>query len=83
MEIEDHARSPGKSRGEIVSEFPHLTLAGVYAASAYNHNHREDFDAEIAADRAWYEKQREKQPFRLRDLLKARMAHAQDDSIPS
>ena len=72
-----------KSPDEIVSEFPHLTLAGVYAALAYYHDHREDFNAEIAADRAWYEEQREKQPSRLRDLLKVRMANAQDDSIPS
>ena len=67
---------------EIVSEFPHLTLAGVYAALAYYHDHREEIDAEITADRAWYEEQRENQPSRLKEALKARMANAQDDTLP-
>jgi uncharacterized protein (DUF433 family) len=48
-----------KSPEDIVSEFPHLTLAGVYAALAYYHDHREAINAEIAADRAWYEEQRD------------------------
>src|SRR5437868_10779258 len=52
----------GMSPEEIVSEFPHLTLADVYAALAYYHDHREAIDAEITADRAWYEEQRAKQP---------------------
>lgn len=72
----------GKSPEEIVSEFPHLTLAGIYAALAYYHDHREEIDAEITADRAWYEEQREKQPSRLKEALKARTADAQDDSLP-
>jgi uncharacterized protein DUF433 len=45
----------GMSPEEIVSEFLHLTLADVYAALAYYHDHREAINAEIAADRAWYE----------------------------
>jgi uncharacterized protein (DUF433 family) len=72
----------GKTPGEIVSEFPHLTLAGVYAALAYYHDHRDEMNAEIAADRAWYEEQREKQPSRLQEALKARMANAEDDTLP-
>jgi uncharacterized protein (DUF433 family) len=72
----------GMSPEQIVSEFPHLTLAGVYAALAYYHDHREEINAEIAADRAWYEEQRENRPSRLQDALKARMAHAPDDSLP-
>lgn len=69
------------SPDEIVSEFPHLTLAGVYAALAYYHDHREEINAQIAEDRAWYEEQREKQPSRLQEALKARKAHAQDNAI--
>ena len=69
------------SAAEIVSEFPHLTLAGIHAALAYYHDHREQINAEIAADRAWYEEQREKQPSRLKDALKARMANAQNDPL--
>src|SRR4051794_34384521 len=67
----------GKSPEEIVSEFPHLTLAGIYAALAYYHDHREEMNAEIAADRAWYEEQRRTQPSRVQDTLKARKANAQ------
>lgn len=50
----------GMSAEAIVSEHPHLTLAGVYAALAYYHDHREEINAEIAADRSWYEEQRGK-----------------------
>lgn len=67
---------------EIVSEFPHLTLADVYAALAYYHDHREAINAEIAADRAWYEEQRAKQPSKLQEILKARKAHASDNPLP-
>jgi uncharacterized protein (DUF433 family) len=72
----------GMSPEEIVSEFPHLTLADVYAAMAYYHDHREAINAEIAADRAWYEEQRVKQPSKLQEILKARKAHASDDPLP-
>ena len=67
---------------EIVSEFPHLTLAAIYAALAYYHDHREEMNAEIAADRAWYEEQTRQQPSQLKEALKARMANAQDDTLP-
>ncbi len=70
------------SPADIISELPHLTLASVYAALAYYHDHREEMNAEIAADRAWYEEQRETQPSKLKEALKARMANAQDDTLP-
>ena len=66
----------------IVSEYPHLTLADIYAALAYYHDHREAINAEIVADREWYEEQREKQPSRLKDALKARNANGTDDTLP-
>lgn len=72
----------GMSPEEIVSEFPHLTLADVYSALAYYHDHREAINAEIAADRVWYEAQRAKNPSRLRDILNARKADASGDSLP-
>jgi hypothetical protein len=37
----------------------------VYAALAYYHDHPEAMNAEIAADRTWYEEQKAKQPSRL------------------
>jgi hypothetical protein len=70
-----------KTPENIVSEFPHLTLAGVYAALAYYRDHREAINAEIAADRAWCEEQRDKQPSKLKVALKAPIANAQDDTL--
>lgn len=72
----------GMSPGEIVAEFPHITLADVYAALAYYHDHREAINAEIAADRAWYEEQKAGQTSRLDERLKARTSDAQDDPHP-
>ena len=68
---------------EIVSDFPHLTLADVYAALAYYHDHRETINAEIAADRAWYEEQRAKQPSKLQEALKAQKADGSDNPLSS
>jgi uncharacterized protein (DUF433 family) len=67
---------------KIVSEFPHLTLADVYAALAYYHDHRESINAEIASDRAWYEEQKARQNSRLQAELKARDANAKNDPLP-
>ncbi|HEY2412591.1 MAG TPA: DUF433 domain-containing protein [Pirellulaceae bacterium] len=39
----------GMSADEIVSNFPHLTLAQVYAALSYYHDHRAQIDDEIRA----------------------------------
>lgn len=72
----------GISPDEIVSQFRHLSLSGVYAALASYHDHSEEINAEIAADRAWYEEQREKQPSKLKDALKARMANGSGDTLP-
>jgi uncharacterized protein (DUF433 family) len=69
------------SPAEIVSEFPHLILADIDAALAYYHDHREAINAEIAADREWYEEQRAKQPSRLQEKLKARTADGSDDPL--
>ena len=72
----------GMSPEDIVSEFPHLTLADVYAALAYYHDHREAMNAEIAANRAWYEEQRDTQSSRLHERLKSRKSDAPDDTLP-
>jgi len=37
----------GSSPDEIITSFPHLTLADVYAALTYYHDHRDVIDAEI------------------------------------
>ena len=72
----------GMRPDQIVSDFPHLSLSGVYAALAFYHDHREEINAEIAADRAWYEEQRATQPSRLRERLQARKSDAPDDPLP-
>lgn len=38
------------SPDEIVHDFPQLTLADVYAALAYYHDHREEISADMQAD---------------------------------
>jgi len=38
----------GQSPDEIVASFPHLTLADVYSALAYYHDHREAIDRHIS-----------------------------------
>ena len=42
----------GQSADEIVDAYPHLTLADVYAALTYYHDHREAIHADIEAGRA-------------------------------
>ncbi|MBC7930195.1 MAG: DUF433 domain-containing protein [Rubrivivax sp.] len=42
----------GKSPEEIARKFPHLSVAGVYAALAYYHANQAEVEAEIAADQA-------------------------------
>jgi len=73
----------GMSPEEIVSEYPHLTLAGIYAALAYYHDHREDINADIRAERDWYEEMKSKYPSRLQEKLKARTADAPNDTLSS
>jgi uncharacterized protein (DUF433 family) len=48
----------GMTPEQIVSEYPHLTLGGIDAALAYYRVHREDVDADIRAEREWYEEKR-------------------------
>jgi uncharacterized protein (DUF433 family) len=71
------------SPDEIVSELPHLTLADIHAALAYYHNHREAINAEIAADRAWYEEMKVKSPSRVQEKLRQRNANGPDDPVSS
>jgi uncharacterized protein (DUF433 family) len=74
----------GMAPAEIVSKWPHLTLASIYSALAYYHDHREEVNAEIAADQSWYEEQKAKSPSILQEKpgrLKA--TDATDDSLSS
>ena len=49
----------GQSPDEIVSDFPQLSLADVYAALAYYHDHREEIDQEIREDQEFAARMKE------------------------
>ena len=72
----------GMSPAEIVSAYPQLTLAGVYAALAYYHDHREEVNADINAERVRYEEMRAKHPSRVQEKLRQRTADAPHDTLP-
>jgi len=56
----------GRSADEIVADFPQLSLADVYAALAYYHDHREQIDQDIREDDEFFQRmkaQAERRPF--------------------
>jgi uncharacterized protein (DUF433 family) len=59
----------GKSADEICAEYD-LTLADVYAALAYYHDHRTEIDAKMAQDEAFVAALRAKTPSPLQEKLK-------------
>jgi uncharacterized protein (DUF433 family) len=74
----------GMAPAEIVSKWPHLTLASIYAALAYYRDHREEINAEIAADQSWYEEQKARSPSLLQEKLRRLEAtDATDDTLSS
>lgn len=58
----------GMSPAEIVSKWPHLTLADVHAALAYYHDHREAIEADLADGERPFEELKAKQPSILETL---------------
>jgi uncharacterized protein (DUF433 family) len=73
----------GQSPSQIVSDYPHLTLADVYAAMAYYHDHREEINADIQAERQNYDEMKSAQPSRLREKLQERKADGPDNPLSS
>jgi uncharacterized protein (DUF433 family) len=59
----------GQSADEIVSRFPQLNLADVYAALAYYHDHREEIDSQMEADERFVEEMRRLYPSKLKAKL--------------
>ncbi len=55
----------GLSADEIVSRYPHLSLADVYAALSYYHDHRQVIDAEMATGHALVDEMRQLFPSKL------------------
>src|SRR5689334_3246710 len=65
----------GMGPEEIVGTWTHLTLADVYAALAYYHDHREEIRAQMKADDDFVEEMRAKAPpSRLQRILAERDA---------
>lgn len=70
----------GMTPEEIVAEYPTLTLADVYAALAYYHDHREEIIADLRADEELVEQMMAANPPRTRNRRQAR--RAPDDPVP-
>ena len=70
----------GRSADEIVADFPQLSLADVYAALAYYHDHREQIDKDIREDEEFFEQMKPKSGPGLPDRQKD--AHG-GDPLPS
>lgn len=64
MIVTDYA-GRGWSAEEIVLQYPYLTLAEVYSALAYYHDHRDEIDHELSAERGAAESARISQPTSL------------------
>ena len=70
----------GLSADEIVAQFPQITLADVYAALAFYHDHREEIRESMRQDMEFAETMRARTPSKL--LQKLTDAHAGDDTLP-
>ena len=64
----------GMSPDEIVQEYPQLTRADVYAALAYYWDHREELERRMAADEAFVEEFRRRNPSPLQEQLRQQLA---------
>lgn len=74
----------GKSPNEIVTSFPQLSMADVYAALSYFWAHRDEMLAEIQRQRLHYEEMKRTQPSLVAERLKELgQRNAKDDSVPS
>ena len=68
MDIVAYHEKWGRSAYEIVDIFPDITLADVYAALAYYHDHKDEIDAGFAESELWDEYGR-MQPSKLKDFI--------------
>ncbi len=59
----------GMSADEIVTQFPHLTLADVHAALAYYFDYRDEIQQQMKADDAFVEAMKDKCPSKLEETL--------------
>ena len=71
----------GQSPDQIVADFPQLSLADVYAALAYYHDHREQIDRQIREDDEFVAQLKAQNAPGLLDRLRG--SGARGDSLPS
>ena len=71
----------GRSPDQIVADFPQLSLADVYAALAYYHDHREEIDRQIREDDQFVAEMKAQSGPGLLDKL--RRNDTRGDSLPS
>jgi uncharacterized protein (DUF433 family) len=71
----------GLSADEIVSNYPQLAMADVYAALSYFWEHRDEILRQIADEESWVAALKARSPSPLAQKLAA--AHAKDDPISS
>ena len=71
----------GRSPDQIVADFPQLSLADVYAALAYYHDHREEIDRQIREDEQFVAQMKGQSGPGLLDRLRG--SGARGDSLPS
>jgi uncharacterized protein (DUF433 family) len=74
----------GKSADEIVTSFPQLSMADVYAALSYFWSHRDELLAELQQERLHYEEMKRSQHSLVSQKLKELgQRDAEDNSISS
>ena len=67
---------------EIAATYPTITLAQVHAALAYLYDHREEIYAAIEEEERFVEEMKAKTPpSKLQQVLEARNADGEDDSV--
>jgi len=71
----------GQSPDQIVADFPQLSLADVYAALAYYHDHREEIDQQVREDDEFVAQLKAQNGPGLLDRLRG--SGARGDSLPS
>jgi uncharacterized protein (DUF433 family) len=70
LDVVDWYEGSGWSVDKIITEFPHLTKAEVFAALAYYWDHREEIEAKRAADDAFAEEYFRANPSQLAEKLR-------------
>jgi uncharacterized protein (DUF433 family) len=73
----------GRSPDEIVTDFPQLTLADVYCALGYYHDHREEIDRQMRASEQFAESMRAEFPSKLPRNSQPRDSEVRGDSLSS